>query len=607
MSTAATTSKRLTLKEFIARIMAMPDGPEKEKLVYYAHQKYGTASQTKKFKAYQFAPEKYIEDFLKWTPWRGLDAEKYPGQVEILQACAIAVKQQIEKRAYEKGELTEKELTCWNPDTKHPQNMIKNWIRVESGNGIGKTKSISGAVQWFFDCFESVVYTFSTSATQDKLTTWAEIGQDRAGKGLPGTLLQTQIFLSSNRFAISRSPSDSGGKGEEKTKGKHKEFLLFVIDEADGAAKFIFKAIETMASGGIAVVLMTANPRSRATEFHRIKNLSYVKTLRISTLYHPNVVNNQEVIPGAVMRDFVEKEIEKGCEVVELHNVETFTFDLPYDVQVGKNSYPAGTVFKPSPEFMTRVLGIAPPTSLDKTVISVGAYEAACKRAPEGGDKTIARVGVDGARSGSDKGTVYIHWQDVVWRSCELGHAKTEEYIDVIKTECLKLKDKGVTSLHIRMDTAYGSGVIDGLRIHAELKEAFEDYEVFEVHFGGGAYNKRDYDNVSTEMYYEAAETLKGISILAPPEQLEIDLCEREYKFINRQGKTRKILEKKEDFKKRTGRSPDDGDGLVMAIAPDYCFKKLSFQIVNPQTSSSSINKSSPLDNIMKRLMNKNN
>lgn len=598
---------KLSRTEVARRIAAMPDGAAKNKAAAYALRIYGAAPVRKKkaagapvknrFLPYQFKPEEYIEKFLKWVPWKGLD-EKHPGQLEILQAIARCIRQQIEKRDYEKGLLKEKDLKFWKPGET-----IKNWFRVESGNGIGKTKMLSGTVQYGFDCFDSVVYTFHTSATQDELTTWAEIGQDRGGKGLPGRLLKTKIELSANRFAVSRSTSDAKGQGEERTKGKHKPFLFFVVDEADGVPEYVFKAIETMESGGISVVLMTANPRSRKSKFHRIKKYSYVKTFRISSLFHPNVVQGKEVIPGAVKRDFIEKQMEKGVEIVHAHapddktdctNVKhkkfhvpkEFTFELPYPVKIGEKIYLPGTIFKPKPDFMTTVLGITPPNALDKTIISVGVYEAACARVPEGGDETIARVGVDSARSGGDKGTVYIRWQDAVWRSCELASAKTEEYIEAIATECLKLKDKGVTSLHIRVDAAYGSGVIDGLRIHAELKEAFTDFQVFEVHFGSSAYNRRDFDNVATEMYYETAEALLGLSILDPPESLEIDLTEREFKYINRAGKTRKILEPKDDFKKRnSGRSPDDGDGFVLAVAPDYCFNQVNLEVVNPAVS----------------------
>jgi hypothetical protein len=560
----------LTREQIYKQIKQLP--PEDQaKAAAAVLERYGPAPQSDKFEPYKFAPEKYIENFLGWTPWSGYD-EFHPGQVQILQACALSVKQQLEKRAFEKGEITEKELTVWRPDAP-----IQNWIRVESGNGIGKTKSISGVVNWFFDCFDSIVYTFHATATQDKITTWKEIRKDRTGKNLPGTILKTQLYLSSDRFAISRSPSDAGGTGEENTKGQHNEFLFFVIDEADGAKEFIFEGIETMLSGGIGVVLMTANPRSRGTYFHRLKAKTYVQTMRISTLYHPNVVENQEVIKGAVKRGFVEREIENGCEIVTAHNEENFTFDLPYSVRIGEKTFPAGTIFKPSRTFMTRVLGIAPPNAVDNTLVPVGIFEAAVGRAEANpNDPTKARMGVDVARGGVDNGTLYVKHAGEVWRAGEFEKEDTNVYARIIKAAALDLAQKGVTSLHIRIDGGggFGGGVIDKLKIDDELIEAFKDFKCLEVFFNGTPYNSEKYKDLITEMMAETAESLKTLKIIDPPERLEIDLCEREYEWRNVGDLEVKKLEPKEKFKKRKGHSPDDGDGFVLAVAPDYLFKR---------------------------------
>lgn len=590
-----------TVDDILLRIAAMPPGPEQDLAASVAFKMYGAApkktTNVEPMEKYSLDPDGYFKKYFGWEVWSGID-ERRPGQKQIFEAIVLVVRQQLEKRDFENGKVSESDLVHWKPGQ-----VIKNWIRVESGNGIGKTKSLAGGVNWAVDCFRSIVYTFHTSAKQDALTTWKEIRKDRRGKGLPGRILDTALKLTDDRFAESRTTSDSHGKGEEKIKGQHNEYLFFFIDEADGVEDYVFDGIETMESGGISVVVMMANPRSRSSRFHRIKKHSYVQTLRISSLYHPNVVEGRDVIPGAVKRDFVEKQIEKKCKVVDKHDPERFTFELPYDVRPGGVLRPAGTIFEPEPEFMWTVLGIAPPTSLDKTVISTGVYEAACKREPLGGDVKTARVGVDCARSGKDSGTVYIQWQDIVYRTADLFHQETQSYVDSIKTECLKLKEKGVTSLHIRVDAGYGSGVIDALAIDAELKEAFEDFQVFEVHFGSTAYNQKNYDNLITELYYEAAETLRGLSIIEPPDPLEIDLTEREFKFINRKGKTRKILEPKEDFTKRAKRSPDDGDGLVLAIGPDYCFRKVSVEIVSGSgTKSPALNKTSVVDDLASRL-----
>lgn len=590
MSKATTTTNKPKLKfrEFIERIQAMPDGPEKSQALELALKKYNerqSVSKTgfKRFRPYRYDPVAYIDTFLKWTAWIGMDAE-HPGQAEILRACALVMKQQHEKDLWEKGKLKESDLTCWKPGQK-----IKNWIRVESGNGIGKTKSASGILNWFLDCFvPSAIFTYAPGGDQARFVIWSEIRGDRTGKGLPGRILETEIKVSEKHFAAHRTVSVGKGVGEERAKGKHEAYQLFVLDEADGIDEVIFNSIVSQTSGGQNLVIMFANPKSRASMFHRIKNRSYVQTFRVSTLFHPNVRAGKEVIPNAVKRDFVENKIENDCEIIhacaedceltteeheKLHDDDEFTFELPYSVNVGGVLYPPGTIFRPNARFMTDILGITPPNSTDKTVIPVGRFEAACQRTPTGaGDPSFARAGIDASRSGADNGTMYIRHLDAVERAAEIPVGDTYDYLSAILPPLLKLKEKGVTSLHIRIDAAYGNGLIDVLRRNDELLKAFKDFKVFEVWFNGTATNPEYYD-IATEMYYEMAETIKTLCIKNPPEKLEIDLCEREYEWRNVSGKDKKKLEPKDDFKKRKKHSPDDGDGCVLACAPDFMFK----------------------------------
>lgn len=549
-------------------IVNMPGGPEKDEAARLALQIFGEGAQSAKFAPFKFNPVSYITKFLRWEPWRGMDAE-HPGQAEILDACALVMRQQEERDLYQNGKQGEAALTCWNEGEE-----IQNWIRVESGNGIGKTKSASGILNWFLDCFTpSAIFTFAPGGDQARFALWSEIRGDRESKGLPGRILEKEIKLTAKHFAAHRTVSVGGGKGEERVKGKHEAFQLFILDEADGIDEFIFDSIISMTSGGNSLVVMFANPKSRASMFHRIKGRSYVQTFRVSTLYHPNVVAGYEIVPGAVRRDFVSRKIETDCEIVASHNEDEFTFLLPYEVRVKSEIYAPGTIFKPNARFMTDILGITPPYAADRTLIPVGRYEAACQRqAADAGDKTRARAGIDAARFGSDLGTMYIRRGDEIWKQLEILHGDTDDYFYAIKPPLLSLAADGVMSLHVRVDAAYAGGLIDKLKKDDELCKAFKEYQVFEVYFGGGAYASDEYYNLVTEMYAEAAESLKSVSLLNPPDKLEIDLCEREYNWKNKAGRDVKILEDKPSFRKRKKHSPDDGDGFVLAAAPDFCF-----------------------------------
>ena len=180
------------------------------------------------------------------------------------------------------------------------------------------------------------------------------------------------------------------------------------------------------------------------------------------------------------------------------------------------------------------------------------------------------------ARYGGDAGTIYCRSAGVAWRHAIVQKEDTHAYVGPIKDLARDLARRGVRSLHVRVDGTggFGSGVIDNLKDDAEMLGLFEDFRVVEVQFGASASDGAAYDNLVTEMYAETGETLRGIRVERPPEQLDADLTERRYKFVNASGLTVKRLQEKEVFRREHGnRSPDDGDGFVLACSPDHVFK----------------------------------
>lgn len=436
------------------------------------------------------------------------------------------------------------------------------------------TKIASGLVNHFFDCFvPSIIYTFAPSWEQIHDLLWKEIKADRREKGLPGRVLDIALIRGPDHFAKGRATDDSGGKGTERVQGQHGKYLMFVLDEAEGIADYVWNAVDSMTSGGISIVLMLANPRTRISQFHKARELSNVKNFRISCLWHPNVLQGREVVPGAVRRQYVDQMMEKHCAIVAEHNADDQTFEVPWR---------PGLIFKPDAEMMFRVLGVAPANLADNTMIPVGRYQAACNRAPIPEAPTVARMGVDVARYGKDLGTLYVRHNGRVWRAAQFAQLDTFEYYMAIKAEALRLATLGVTSLQVRVDGGggFGGGVIDQLARDLEVIGAFQEFVVVEVHFNGAPYEGEAYAELATEMYAAAGDALHRLAVLNPPDELEADLCERTYGWALRQGVAVKRLESKEDFKRRVGRSPDDGDGFVLAVAPDYVFTAGSDEVV---------------------------
>lgn len=515
---------------------------------------------TNPFAQYRFEPIRYIIEKLGWHPWAG-DAD-HPGQVEVLQAYELALRQLHERYDYEQGNLTAEQLQYWSPGQ-----VIKNRIRVEAGHTIGKTMAASGIFSHFFDtCTPAIIYSFAPSYEQINDLLWKEIRTARRNSNLPGRVLEVpELKLTGNHFAKGRATNDSHGRGTERVQGQHGKYLMFIIDEAEGVADFVYDAIESMASGGIVIVLMLANPRTRTSRFYKQRTRSDVANFRISCLYHPNVLGDKEIVPGAVRRDYVEKMIDGHCDVVDKHDADSHTFELPWR---------PGTIYKPDAEYMFRVLGIAPANLSDNTFVTTGRFEAACQREIAECEPHKARIGIDVARYGTDAGTIYCRWNGRIWRHRQITGQNTNAYREAVFLLCEWLKAQGVIDLQIRVDGGggYASGIIDPLQVDMTFQQMFTDVQLIEVHNNGEPSDKNSYADKVTEMYAEAAETLKGCTVQSPPPLLESDLTERFYTFVNRSGKTVKKLVEKEKFKEKHGRSPDDGDGFVLAVAPDHIF-----------------------------------
>jgi hypothetical protein len=483
--------------------------------------------------------------------------------VEILDAYTVALRQQLERAAWEAGELAESELRSWRPGQ-----VIRNRLRIEAGHAVGKTKLASGIVNHFYDCFApAIVYTFAPTWEQIHDLLWKEIKADRTGRGLPGRILDVALDNGPAHFAKGRATSNVEGRGTERVQGQHGPYLMFVLDEAEGVADYVYDAVDSMTSGGLSVVLMLANPRTRTSRFHKAATLSTVWSARVSCVHHPNVVAGREVVPGAVRREYVEDMLAKHCEVVAEPNEDLNTFTLPWR---------PGVIYRPDAEFMFRVLGIAPANVADNVLIATGRFQAAIDReAPGYETTTVAWMGVDVARYGKDMGTLYVRHAGRVWRAAQFSKQDTVAYYTRIREEARRLAEQGVRQLVIRIDGGggFGGGVIDQLAHDLELARMFAPLAIIEVHFNGVPYSPQAYADLVTEMYATAGEALQHLALIQPPDALEADLCERPYRWVTARGLAVKQLEPKENVHKRLGRSPDDGDGFALAAAPDYVFQ----------------------------------
>jgi hypothetical protein len=535
---------------------------------------------------YRYNVIQYVEERLGWSPWRGNGSGR-PGQAEILEAYELSLHQQHERKDFNAGVITREQLKYWTPGQR-----IKTHFAVDAGHNVGKTKLASAFVNHFLDtCIPSIINTYAPSKEQIHDLLWKEIKVDRRDKGLPGRILDLEVRLDDNHFAKGKATNDAHGTARERTHGQHNPYLMFVLDEAEGIPKSTWDSVESMTSGGIYIVLILRNPRTHTSLAHKIRKEPYCEPFRISCLYHPNVLANKELVPNSVSRDYVHSML-RHCIVVDKHEDETHTFELPWQ---------PGVIWKPGIEWLWRVAGIPASQRADRTFCPITRFEAATQRPIGNTDPAnVARVGVDVARFGDDYGTVYMRYHNSVWRVAQLYQLDTTQYAYTVRDAILDLvreTDGVVNDVVVRVDGGggFGGGVVDQLRRSLQLKNKLKYFEVWEVNFNGRAFDESRFSDLATEMYYHTgAELEEELTLVEVPEELQTDICERTWKYVGVTGQAAKRLadgpngphtvtawykhevkklETKDKFRGDFSRSPDDGDGCVLAVAPDYVFE----------------------------------
>lgn len=532
---------------------------------------------------YRFHVIKYVEERLGWTPWRGNGADR-PGQAEVLEAYELSLRQQHERRDYSLGILREEELIYWKPGEQ-----IKTWFALDAGHNVGKTKLGSAFVNHFLDtCTPSIINTFAPSKEQIHDLLWKEIKVDRRDKGLPGRILDLEIRIDDDHFAKGKATNDAHGTGRERTHGQHNPYLMFVLDEAEGIPDTVWDSVDSMTSGGIYIVVVLRNPRTHISRAHKIRKEARCLPFRISCVWHPNVVENREVVPNSVTREYLNTML-KHCTIADEHSEEDYTFELPW-IQ--------GVIYKPGVEWLWRVAGIPASQKADHVFCPLTRFEAATQRPIGDTDPpSVARVGVDVSRFGDDFGTVYIRYRNSVWRAAQLYQLDTTEYYHTIRDAIIALVKETnglVTDVIVRVDGGggFGGGVVDQLRRSLSLHNSLEFFEVVEINFNGRAFDEAQFGDLVTEMYFHAGQQLENdLTIIEATDELQIDLCERSWKWTGVSGQAAKRLadkshtpvsnwfkhevkklESKQFFRAQYTRSCDDGDGFVLATAPDYIF-----------------------------------
>lgn len=390
----------------------------------------------------------------------------------------------------------------------------KRRTAVPAGHAVGKTWLAARLALWFLLNWKgSKVVTTAPTWTQVETLLWRELhaAHRQARVELGGTLTKTQLDLADDWMAIGLST-----KEPTRFQGHHGERVMIVFDEATGVDPGIWESAEGVAVGENDRFLAIGNPTDPTSQFKVACDSPLWNVIRLSSVDHPNVVEDRTVVPGAVSKSWVDEHRESyGGEDTSL--------------------------------FRARVAGLWPEQGPDM-LISLAWVEAAVRRWKEERAGKVEAVGCDVARFGSDE-TVMVTIR-------ENGYVDLPESFrgqDTMETAG-RLTAMGAPTTGVD-DAGLGGGVTDKLR---ENK-----VDVVAVNAGAGARDGKTFANRRAEMYWMVRELLRAGDLALPDHaMLAADLTNTKYGF-NSRGLIK--IESKDDIRERLKRSPDYGDALAIA------------------------------------------
>lgn len=422
-------------------------------------------------------------------------------------------------------------VNLWAKQKEAAEALIESHrVAAKSGHGVGKTTIAACIVLWWLYARKGWVITTGPTKEQVEDVLWREIGLRwrRALVPLPGECYTSYLKVRPEWYAVGVTSDQPGA-----LQGRHDRHLLVVVDEAAEVSESIFEAISTLVTGAENTVFLIGNPTTTSGTFHDAFNKQGPwKTISISCLDHPNVVQKRDVIPGAVSHGWVEEMRQKHGET--------------------------------SPFWYSRIIGEFPKLSTKGVIPRLwveGAFDEEMreKAVKDAEEANLPRIGgLDVARYGDNKCVMTIRRGDAVEAIVSWSHTTLMETTGLaIKF----LRDWELSTLVVDA-SGIGAGVCDRLTEQGIPVLAFNS--------GHRAFTPSVFANRRSELWWALRTRFEKQLLWLPKgehrDQLLADLVAPEY-GLNSTGRI--MVESKEKLLERGIKSPDFADSLVLCFAAD--------------------------------------
>ena len=471
------------------------------------------------------------------------------------------------------------------------------------------THSAARIAVWFYKSFPGAQVYTTAAPPEDNLRRllWGEIANVAAKNPAlfaddRKTIMHYERspveFMTGVTIPLSAPPDQR----EARFSGKHAPYLLFIVDEGDAVPPEIYRAIEGCMSGGFARMLIMLNPRSKAGPIWKMTREHRANIVQLSALSHPNVVQGEEIYPGAVTRDVTVRRIqEMSRPLAPYEGKDIQCFEVPTFLAGHAAVSKDGSTYPPLPAGWRKVtdnslwymtFGIYPPQGdnqliseewVDAAVTRWHAYVARFGEAPPVNVDAIA--GVDVADFGVDSTVLIPRWGSFVghpytWGGVELG-ASSDRVLDIIKR--FPRNSKGLPGVSRIMVDANGLGA--GLpalitrngrltrrirTVGVRITEKPDQKAMIGKEVLGDFYILRD------QLWWAMREWLRADTgaMIPPDEELRQELLTPTY-HVN--SKLQVVVMTKDDMKAALGRSPDKAEALMLTFTPSTRNFKIDF------------------------------
>lgn len=404
---------------------------------------------------------------------------------------------------------------------------------VKSGNSLGKTNIAAKLLLWHGGTRPGYTLTSAPSWSQVQTKLWAEADRlyRRALVPLGGRWMPDSCRWKFGGYWFAHGVST---KDESNLHGGHTKHLFVMFDEAQGIPGVLWDAAEGMMQGEHARWLCIGNPlEARGRFYSNFRKRDEWNALTMSALEHPNVISGEELIPGAVTRDWVEERRREWGEE--------------------------------DPRFLARVLGQFP-ASAQNLVVSMGYLEKAAEDKGREDGRGL-HVGVDVARFGDDESIISTTEDSALVTEDRYAGKDGNELAGIVIAHCRCLgmvPEDAPERIHVD-SIGVGAALVDAM--------AAEGWYVDSVNFGAGPRNNAPdlhgeemlFANLRAEAYWTVRELLRRGKAHVPAEfgKTWEELAEPTYKYNRRSAL---LVEEKDKVKARLNRSPDGADAYALAL-----------------------------------------